>query len=55
MLIDDMDNGVDTSYAALPDRLYLVDAEGIICYRSDPGPWGFDVNAWEKAIGSQIQ
>ena len=50
MALDEMSNAVDDAYAALPDRLYLVDAEGIVRYRSDPGPWGFNVDAWEKAI-----
>ena len=50
MALDDMSNVVDTAYAALPDRLYLVDREGHIHYRSGPGPWGFDVDAWEEAI-----
>ena len=50
MALDEMSNAVDNAYAALPDRLYLVDANGIVQYRSDPGPWGFDVDAWEKAI-----
>lgn len=54
-VIDDMSNVVDTAYAALPERLYIVDSEGIIRYRSDPGPWGFNVDAWEKAILEQIR
>jgi hypothetical protein len=54
MALDDMDNTVDTAYAALPERLYLIDADGRIIYRSGPGPWGFDVDAWEKAIGEAV-
>ena len=50
MALDDMANTVDEAYAALPDRLYLVDADGIVRYRSEPGPWGFDMDAWERAI-----
>ena len=30
MLLDDMANQVDTAYSALPERLYLLDPEGII-------------------------
>jgi type I thyroxine 5'-deiodinase len=54
MALDDMDNTVDTAYAALPERLYLIDGGGRIIYRSGPGPWGFDVDAWEKAIGETV-
>jgi hypothetical protein len=54
MLLDAMTNEVDTAYAALPERLYVVDAEGKIAYRGDPGPWGFDADGWEAAIRAQF-
>ena len=50
MLLDHMSNAVDEAYAALPERLYVIDREGTITYRSDPGPWGFAPADWEKAI-----
>ena len=50
MLLDDVTNQVDTAYSALPERLYLLDPEGVILYRSEQGPWGFDVDAWLRAI-----
>lgn len=53
-LLDDMDNGTDHKYAALPERLYVLDAEGRIAYRSAMGPWGFDVDAWTDAIAAQV-
>ena len=49
-LLDDMGNSTDTAYAALPDRLYLIDAGGRIVYRSEPGPLGFKVDELESAI-----
>lgn len=51
-LIDDMTNTVDRLYAALPDRLYLVDAAGRVAYRSAPGPWGFKPDELEAALES---
>ena len=51
MALDDMNNTVD---AALPERLHLINAEGTIVYRGGPGPWGFDVDAWEKAIREEV-
>ena len=54
MALDEMSNVVDTAYAALPERLYLIDAEGRIAYRSGPGPWGFDIDAWEGAIRETV-
>ena len=50
-LIDEMTNEVDRAYAALPDRLYLIDAEGRIAYKSGPGPMGFKPQELEAAIG----
>ena len=49
-LIDEMTNEVDRAYAALPDRLYLVDADGRVAYRSEPGPMGFKPEELEAAI-----
>ena len=45
-----MTNAVDEAYAALPDRLYVVDADGRIAYRSGPGPMGFRSDDFEQAI-----
>ncbi len=53
-LIDEMTNEVDRAYAALPDRLYLIDAEGRIAYRSGPGPMGFKPQELEAAIGEVV-
>jgi type I thyroxine 5'-deiodinase len=54
MLLDTQANEVDSLYAAWPERLYLLDHAGIVTYRSDPGPWGFDVDAWEEAIRTRL-
>ena len=40
----------DRAYAALPDRLYLIDAEGRIAYKSGQGPMGFKPEELEAAI-----
>jgi len=53
-LLDGMDNGTDLKYAALPERLYVLDAEGRIVHRGGMGPWGFDVEAWTDAIAAQV-
>lgn len=49
-LIDEMSNTVDRAYAALPDRLYLVGADGRILYKSGPRRWGFKPDELEAAI-----
>ncbi len=52
-LLDNMQNEVDDKYAALPERLYVLDKDGRIYYRSVMGPAGFDVDVWLKAIQEQ--
>ncbi len=48
-LLDNMENEVDRLYAALPDRLYLLDENGVVLFRSVVGSPGFDVEAWYAA------
>ena len=48
-----MRNEVDDKYAALPERLYLLDKDGRVYYKSVMGPTGFDVDAWLKAVQEQ--
>jgi len=52
-LLDGMDNDVDLKYAALPERLFVLDAQGNVAWRSEMGPWGFDVDAWVAEIRRQ--
>jgi hypothetical protein len=55
-VIDSDDNVVNRAYAAWPDRLYVVDREGRIAFKGEPGPRGFrpaEVEAWlEKNVDS---
>ena len=53
-LLDDMTNDVDMKYAALPDRLYLIGADGRVAFRSGPGPWGFKPDELETAINEYL-
>ncbi|MFT5089546.1 MAG: hypothetical protein ACI8PG_003916, partial [Planctomycetota bacterium] len=39
--VDEMDDAVMTTYAAWPERLYLVDMQGHVAYAGGLGPWGF--------------
>ena len=40
-LLDGMDNRVEVEYKGWPDRLYLIDTQGRVVFRSKPGPFGF--------------
>ena len=41
LLLDEMDNRASVVFAARPERLVLVGADGRIVYPGSPGPWGF--------------
>jgi len=53
-LLDAMDDAIDRAYAALPERLYVVDQQGKVVFQCGPGPFGFDVDGWEQAIQTQL-
>ena len=40
-VVDTMDNATERAYAGWPDRLYVIDREGRVAYKSAPGPFGF--------------
>ena len=54
MVLDRLSNEVDSAYAALPERFYLIDREGRITFRGEPGPWGFDPDSFEEALKREI-
>jgi hypothetical protein len=49
-LIDESDNRVERAYTGWPDRLYVIDREGRIDYKSAPGPFGFKPAEVETAL-----
>ena len=53
MLLDAMDNEVDLKYAALPERLYVLDKDGAVFFRGIMGSRGFNVDTWLEAIEAQ--
>ena len=40
-VLDEFGNSTERSYTGWPDRLYLIDGQGRIAYKSKPGPFGF--------------
>lgn len=52
LLIDDIDNLCDELYAGWPERLYVIDENGVIAYKGGTGPFNFEpeeVEAWLAA------
>ena len=53
ILLDNMQNEVDDKYAALPERLYVLNKDGEVYYRGIMGSPGFNVDTWFEAV--QVQ
>ena len=50
LLLDTMDNATAEKYAALPDRLIVIDGAGAVAYPGAMGPHGFDPEVWVEMI-----
>lgn len=48
--VDEMDDGVAKTWAAMPERLYLVGSDGRIVYKGGIGPMFFRPQEWAEAI-----
>ena len=51
-VVDHFDDSTDTAYSGWPERLYLIDRDGRIAYKSKPGPFGFKPAELEAALAS---
>ena len=49
-LLDRIDNGVERAYTGWPDRLYIIRTDGIVHYKSGPGPYGFSTKELEASL-----
>ncbi len=49
-VVDSFDNLTERSYTGWPDRLYVIDREGRIAFKSRPGPYGFHASGVEDAL-----
>ena len=50
MLLDDMTNTVESAYVALPERLYALDAQHRVAWKSVSGPAGFRPEEWREEL-----
>ena len=49
-IVDEADNRVERLYTGWPDRLYVIDRQGKVFYKSAAGPFGFKPAAVEAAL-----
>ncbi len=54
-VVDEMDDAVTRAYAAMPERLYLIDRDGRVAYKGGVGPMFFRPDEWEEAIEAHLE
>ena len=55
MLVDTIDDAVGTRYSGMPSRLYLIDRQGRVAYKSGRGPFGFKPAELEQSLVLLLQ
>lgn len=54
-VLDEFANNTERAYTGWPDRMYLILTDGVVVYKSRPGPFGFQPDelrvALEHAVG----
>jgi thiol-disulfide isomerase/thioredoxin len=50
VLVDELDDRVGNLYSGMPGRLYVIDAQGKVAYKSGRGPFGFRAGELEQAL-----
>lgn len=53
-VVDEMNDAVAKAYGAMPERLYLIGADGRIAYKGGIGPMFFRPREWEQAIEAHV-
>jgi iodothyronine deiodinase-like protein len=54
-VLDEFGNSTEEAYTGWPDRLYLIDAQGRLVYKSKPGPFGFEPDQLRAALVKTLQ
>jgi hypothetical protein len=52
LAIDSIDNRADRSFAAWPERIYVLGPQGKVLYKGGMGPFGFHPDEAEKVLAS---
>jgi len=50
-VLDEFGNSTEQAYTGWPDRIYLIDSNGRVAYKSKPGPFGFKPDLLKAALG----
>jgi type I thyroxine 5'-deiodinase len=49
-VLDQFENTAEKAYTGWPDRMYLIDSNGRVAYKSKPGPFGFKPEQLSAAL-----
>ena len=49
-VLDEFGNSTERAYTGWPDRIYLIDRQGKLAYKSKPGPFGFKPDELQTAL-----
>jgi hypothetical protein len=52
--LDDFSDSTERAYTGWPDRIYLIDSQGRIAYKSAPGPFGFHAEVLGAALARVV-
>jgi len=55
IIVDGMNDKVESAYAGWPDRIYIVGTDGKIVFRGRPGPGGFRPDEAEAALRKVLE
>src|SRR2546425_5078726 len=50
LLVDTIDDSANRLYSGFPDRLYLIDRDGRVAYKSGRGPFGYKPRELEQEL-----
>jgi thiol-disulfide isomerase/thioredoxin len=50
MVVDSIDDAVGHAYSGMPERLYVIDHEGMVAYKGGRGPFGFLPGEMEQSL-----
>lgn len=53
-LVDGIENVTETAYTGWPDRLYVIDRDGRVAFKSAPGPFGFKPAGVEQTLARLV-
>jgi Iodothyronine deiodinase len=54
-IVDEADDRVEQAYTGWPDRLYVIDIDGRIAYKSAAGPFGFKPSEVEATLKRLVE